>query len=441
MKKLLTALSIVSLLIAPAISQASFLGLATNADVTTLQNEITQIQSRIDVLKSELETATPAEAASSTMRFGAAIPVVISNYTDSLASKIGTTDTSMTLVNGADSTGRSLSGYVCFAIDNNSASLEYVCGNASGTTVSNLIRGIDPIQGTVTVSALEQVHRRGAPVQVTDYPILGLIGRIFNGQESIPTSTNGLYMAGHSPCSAAASTSLVDFTCVSGVATSGAPDAGIGAKGLVAITTPGGAATSTDGSSVLYNLISKQYFASASQGATTTVVMTTASGTIDKSFIASSTNYQLNSQTLSITTATSSATSTDSFNLLPAGVIQMYATTTAPAGWLACDGTQYATSSYPRLFTVIGYTYGGSTSTFAVPNMKGNFVAGTGGQFGNIGATGGAATSSVSGSITTSNIGATGGPAGFAGAGTYALNNGLATTTPPYIIEQFIIKY
>lgn len=85
------------------------------------------------------------------------------------------------------------------------------------------------------------------------------------------------------------------------------------------------------------------------------------------------------SNKISITTATSTATTTDSFNLLPAGVIQMYAaSTTSPAGWLFADGSSYATSSYPRLFAVIGYTYGGSTSTFNVPDLRGRNAIGYG---------------------------------------------------------------
>lgn len=37
--------------------------------------------------------------------------------------------------------------------------------------------------------------------------------------------------------------------------------------------------------------------------------------------------------------------------------------------WLICDGTGYNTTDYPGLFGVIGYTYGGSGTTFKVPDM------------------------------------------------------------------------
>lgn len=45
--------------------------------------------------------------------------------------------------------------------------------------------------------------------------------------------------------------------------------------------------------------------------------------------------------------------------------------TSVPNGWLLCDGKSYSTSQYARLFAVIGYTYGGSGSTFKVPNFIG----------------------------------------------------------------------
>jgi microcystin-dependent protein len=40
-----------------------------------------------------------------------------------------------------------------------------------------------------------------------------------------------------------------------------------------------------------------------------------------------------------------------------------------PAGWLLCDGTSYATATYPALFSAIGYVYGGVGANFNVPNM------------------------------------------------------------------------
>ena len=57
---------------------------------------------------------------------------------------------------------------------------------------------------------------------------------------------------------------------------------------------------------------------------------------------------------------------------LPAGVTVPYAGATSPTGWLLCNGQAVSRASYPRLFAVIGTTYGsgnGST-TFNVPDLR-----------------------------------------------------------------------
>lgn len=76
----------------------------------------------------------------------------------------------------------------------------------------------------------------------------------------------------------------------------------------------------------------------------------------------------------------------------PSGTISIYSGASAPAGWLLCDGTSYASATYSTLFNVIGYTFGGSGSAFAVPNLKGRVVVGIDGaqsEFDTRGETGG----------------------------------------------------
>lgn len=63
---------------------------------------------------------------------------------------------------------------------------------------------------------------------------------------------------------------------------------------------------------------------------------------------------------------------------VPVGMIVMYAGLTIPTGWLLCDGTGYATSTYPALFAAIGTTYG-STNGFQVPSMNQRIAVGAGG--------------------------------------------------------------
>ena len=77
----------------------------------------------------------------------------------------------------------------------------------------------------------------------------------------------------------------------------------------------------------------------------------------------------------------------------PVGSIQMWPSDTLPKDYHLCDGSTLNISDYPSLYAVLGTTYGGSGSTFKLPNMQGLFVAGKGtNNYSSLGATGGANT-------------------------------------------------
>ena len=66
-------------------------------------------------------------------------------------------------------------------------------------------------------------------------------------------------------------------------------------------------------------------------------------------------------------------------NYVPVGVVQAFAGSTTPTGWLLCDGSAVSRTTYADLFAVIGTTYGtgdGST-TFNLPNLVDKFVEGS----------------------------------------------------------------
>jgi len=67
-----------------------------------------------------------------------------------------------------------------------------------------------------------------------------------------------------------------------------------------------------------------------------------------------------------------------SANLIPAGSLMMYASTNAPAGWLLCDGSVISRTTYANLWNAIGgsYGWGDNSTTFNLPNMKGNVPGG-----------------------------------------------------------------
>jgi len=83
-----------------------------------------------------------------------------------------------------------------------------------------------------------------------------------------------------------------------------------------------------------------------------------------------------NSVTIANTTAAASATAATT----PTGTVVAFAGSSAPSGWLLCDGgsTGVLRTTYSALFAVIGTTYGagdGST-TFNVPDLRGRVAAG-----------------------------------------------------------------
>ena len=65
-------------------------------------------------------------------------------------------------------------------------------------------------------------------------------------------------------------------------------------------------------------------------------------------------------------------------NAVPIGAVNTFAMNSAPSGWLSCDGSAVSRTTYSGLFSAVGTTYGtgdGST-TFTLPDLRGEFVRG-----------------------------------------------------------------
>ena len=63
---------------------------------------------------------------------------------------------------------------------------------------------------------------------------------------------------------------------------------------------------------------------------------------------------------------------------VPTGIVEFFAGSKAPKGWLVCDGSAVSRTDYDALFEVIGTMYGagdGST-TFNLPNLIDRFAEG-----------------------------------------------------------------
>ena len=323
-------------------------------------------------------------------------------------------------------------------------------GSDNTATLSGCTRGLTPFTPYTASSTYRFAHGGGTAVVFSNPPQLY---NQFAGKDNDETITGIWSFPEPTTASSTATKNYAD-----GLAIAGAPNGSLTAKGIyeeaTKAQTAAGTATDTTGA----DLIVPNSYHNASSTATTTVPVTNTSGKLDQGFLDLTESFTFtNVNRIVMSTATSTATSTDIFNLLPAGVIQMYAgaSTSTPAGWLLADGTSYTTSTYPRLFQVIGYVYGGSASNFNVPNMGGRFVGGASSTLSTtIGATGGSLTANGTASVTATggvaNCGPSGDPCGATGdANNYSWLNSTGastgtatvTSTPPYIIQNFIIKY
>lgn len=73
--------------------------------------------------------------------------------------------------------------------------------------------------------------------------------------------------------------------------------------------------------------------------------------------------------------------------LVPVGTISPIAGIDIPVGWRLCDGSPYIPSSYPKLFKLIGTTYGGTNDNPLLPNLNNRVIIGNSPK--SIGVTGG----------------------------------------------------
>jgi len=120
------------------------------------------------------------------MQYGIVIPKIKALYEDSLQSKITSSATSMTLIRGTDKQDRDLSGTYGFVIDEGNTIEEFVICDASGTALTNCLRGIDVEDGETEVADSQEEHRRGASVKISNFPQLAIISRVINGDENFP---------------------------------------------------------------------------------------------------------------------------------------------------------------------------------------------------------------------------------------------------------------
>lgn len=242
----------------------------------------------------------------SSKKLGATVYQSPALFETSLATAMTTADTSMTLVSGATRDGATLSGNYCFTIDSGSTVTEYVCGSASGTSVTGLTRGIGA-NGVSSYTALKFAHRYGADVKVTDFPQLQQQSRLMNGTDGFP---NNLYYVSH-PGVGASSTAIMDKYYIDSSVLSGGAPANNSTAGISKISTGAQAAAGTTGDGTYYYALPSSIATSTSQVAQNSIPVTNSDGKLDPSFINQTANYTFTGyETFSATTTIAASSTT-----------------------------------------------------------------------------------------------------------------------------------
>ena len=161
----------------------------------------------------------------------------VPRYDSSLALSLSATQTSsMSMVSGVDGNGETLTGPMCFTLDTGNAGLvEDACGVASGTTVTNLVRGVDS-SGFNASSTLAHPHRVGADVRTTDSPYLMQYYNLLAGNDGFPAPLSYDPSVSNSSIGASGN-NLVNVNLLNATAVAGGPVATTSTPGIVTIAT------------------------------------------------------------------------------------------------------------------------------------------------------------------------------------------------------------
>lgn len=77
-----------------------------------------------------------------------------------------------------------------------------------------------------------------------------------------------------------------------------------------------------------------------------------------------------------VDTAVSALNNVYANRYVPTGAVFHVVMSTAPTGFLVCNGAGVSRTFYPDLFAAIGYSFGGSGNTFNLPDLRGEFIRG-----------------------------------------------------------------
>ena len=358
---------------------------------------------------------------------------ILADFTTNLASVLTLGLTTATLQNVMDNDGLPLvAGQYFFTLDGENSNKEHISCTLGGNALTN-IKSISR-QGVQTTGVV-RTHRIGTTVSLTDFAHIMYMNDLLSSKTGFDSTTPIRYDGPAIPILSQFHIPTWDYVkaYADTIVTAGAPDASFVQKGITKLTsipiTFLGACTMTIASPAVITSTAHGLIAGDT-------VQFTSSGALPTGLV-SSTNYYVISAGLTAnnfelattfngspinTTGTQSGTQnlfrttplavgnddtrlpTQSMRdamqvittppsngnrfltqaeipvLTPTGAMTMFAGTSAPTGWLFCDGSAVSRSTYSGLFSILSTTFGvgdGST-TFNVPDMRGRVPVGVG---------------------------------------------------------------
>jgi len=260
-----------------------------------------------------------------------ALPKVLANFTTSLATKISSTASSLTLSRSTDPDGTTLSGQYILTIDEGASVEEHLLVTLAGSAGTIDTRGLSKVDMTTSKAANKFAHDRGAETKITNAVLIKTVNRL-NGTEAFDSValTGVASITGLTTPTSGETTKAANVAYVNAVSVAGAADATTSVKGIVELATASELAAGTATGSTGANLVAASTNFNATPSATTLVPVTNASGKLAAGFGgAASTLATLNASSLVVEDPANATTTPTASKIVKAD-----ATSKISDGWI-----------------------------------------------------------------------------------------------------------
>jgi len=335
-------------------------------------------------------------------------PKIVADFEVQLASAIAIGATSFTLSSVTDDDGNTIpNGLYYFTIDNGSSAKEYVSGTVSGTSVTS-VKNVSR-QGAET-SGTARAHRAGASVIITDFATYKEYIDAISSNWSAPVANFAALPSGSEDGEVRVTLDDSKIYVYDADTTTWYLAGAGGGAGTVYITTKLGD-EAEGGDNVTFTLNSGSFPEDKYLQVYVNGILMEVGASEDYTTTGGNT-VVFNDAVLDTDKITLLVISVDLYNpewnnvnadILPdlddaydigsptkqfkdiylsslTGIVVPFAGSSAPTGWLMCDGSAVSRTTYANLFGIIGETYGaGDTSTtFNLPDLRSRLPVGAG---------------------------------------------------------------